>query len=106
GFHRVGIRGLVPKSGAGGEKAEPAANTPKSGQQIFAARAKAARAASRVRRTNPENATITINGQEYQLSTPSKLANPNVSGILVQVSRGSNTVDLAIQEDGSVKIEQ
>jgi hypothetical protein len=34
------------------------------------------------------------------------LANPETSGIKVQISRGSNRVNLAIAEDGTVKVTQ
>ena len=97
GHHKVGVRGIDPEPIAAEEKAQ----APTTGKEVFAARAKASRAG---RRAPAEAETITINSKVYRLTTPARLANPNQSGIAVEVSKGRNRFDLDIQEDGSVKI--
>jgi hypothetical protein len=100
GFHRVGVRGIDPTPVEASGK-EQAAQT---GKDIFAARAKAAKTRRRPSTVSGKEETITINSKVYHLTTPAKLANPNESGILVEVFKGGNRVDLDIQEDGSVKV--
>jgi hypothetical protein len=97
GHHRVGIRG-IEASDTG-----TAAPVPASGKEIFAARAKATRA-RRLRPANGKAETVTINSIVYKLTTPAKIANPNESGISLEVARGSNRFAIDIQEDGSVKV--
>ncbi|QDV34659.1 hypothetical protein [Tautonia plasticadhaerens] len=43
-------------------------------------------------------------GKVYRVLGPESLGNPNTSGIAVEVGRGSNRLDFAIQEDGRVVV--
>ena len=100
GHHRVGVRGIDPNPVTTTDKPQASMT----GKDVFAARTKATRAPRRNPPGTGEAATLTINDKVYRLTTPSKLANPNKSGILVEVSEGRNRIHLDIQEDGSVKV--
>jgi hypothetical protein len=108
GFQKVGVRALEPEQGAQTE-VPPLDPEKATGQDLFAAklkRRKAAAQSARKRRAKSDAATLMIGGSVYRFLAPEKLANPETSGIRVQIARGSNRVDFAIQEDGTVKVSQ
>jgi hypothetical protein len=108
GFQKVGIRALEPEQGAQTE-VPPLDPEKATGQDLFEAklkRRKAAALSARKRRAKSDAPTLKIGGSVYRFLAPEKLANPDTSGIRVQVSRGSNRVDFAIDEDGKVQVSQ
>jgi hypothetical protein len=106
GYHKVGIRALdaVPVGKEETPAIDPAVAT---GKEMIADRINRKKAQSQNlarNRAKPDAPTVSFNGRVHRFLAPEKLANPETSGIRVQISRGSNTVNLAIQEDGSVKV--
>lgn len=43
-------------------------------------------------------------GNKWRYVVPKKLSDPNQSGVVVKIERGSNTVNFEISEDGQVKV--
>lgn len=108
GYHKVGIRVLDPQPVSADGTALPDADTA-TGKEMMEARLKQRKAQSQRRRQNraSEDApTVSFGGKVHRFLAPQKLANPETSGIRVQIARGSNRVDFAIAEDGSVKVSQ
>jgi hypothetical protein len=106
GHHKVGIRALdaVP---VGKEEAPALDPTAATGKELFADRINRRKAQAQTIRKNrakEDAASVSFNGKVHRFLAPEKLANPETSGIKVQISRGSNRVDFAIAEDGSVKV--
>jgi hypothetical protein len=58
----------------------------------------------RKNRAKQDAPTVTFNGKTYRFLIPKKMADPETSGISVEISRGSNRVDFAFDEDGSIKV--
>jgi hypothetical protein len=48
----------------------------------------------------------TRDGSLYRILSPEKLKDPNTSGISVEVASGRNTLNFAIQADGTVSVER
>jgi hypothetical protein len=108
GYHKVGIRALDATQVGQDETSghDPADAT---GPKTIADRVKMRKAQSvnlRKNRAKKDAPTVNFNGHFYRFLAPEKLANPETSGIKVRIFRGSNRVNLAIQEDGSVKVTQ
>ena len=108
GYHKVGIRALdaVPVGKEEKPVLDPAVAT---GPGMMADRINKRKAQSlnlRRNRAKKDAPTVSFNGRVHRFLAPEKLANPEKSGIKVQISRGSNRVDFAIEEDGSVKVSQ
>ena len=106
GDHKVGIRVLDPKPVAGDEAPAPDPETA-TGKQLMEARLEQRKAQSLSRRKNraKEDApTVSFGGRVHRFLAPQKLANPETSGIRVRIARGSNRVDFAIAEDGTVDV--
>jgi hypothetical protein len=108
GHHKVGIRALdaVPVGTDEAPQPDPAVATAKN---PFAGRinsAKAQAAVVRKNRAKQDASTVSFHGKVHRFLAPEKLANPETSGIRVQIARGSNRVNFAIEEDGSVKVTQ
>lgn len=107
GYHKVGIRALDPEPVTKG--ATPAAGPEGTdGTDLMAAKVKQRRAlalSKRKGRAKDDAPTVSFGATVHRFLTPEKLANPETSGIRVQISQGSNRVNFAIQEDGTVKVE-
>jgi hypothetical protein len=106
GYHKVGIRALDPEPVAKEEMAMPDPGTA-TGKQLMEARLKQRKAQSLSRRQNraKEDApTVSFGGKVHRFLAPQNLANPETSGIRVEISRGSSRVNFDIAEDGTVKV--
>jgi hypothetical protein len=108
GYHKVGIRALDATKVSQDQtpKLDP---TVAAGKELLANRLsqrKAQAAALSKNRAKDDAPTVSFNGNVYRFLAPEKLANPETSGITVEISRGSNRVNFAIAEDGSVKVTQ
>ncbi len=108
GFHKVGIRALDATKVSKDEtpQLDP---TVTAGKELLANRLsqrKAQAAALSKNRAKDDAPTVSFNGNVYRFLAPEKLANPETSGISVEISRGSNRVNFAIAEDGTVKVTQ
>jgi hypothetical protein len=110
GYHRVGIRALDPeavtKDGAPAPApdSDAAAGTFRMEDRIK--QRKAQSLALRRNRAKADAPTVSFNGKAYRFLASPDLANPDKSEIRVQISRGSNTVNFDIAEDGKVKVTQ
>jgi hypothetical protein len=106
GFHKVGIRALDSIKVGQSESAEPsppdASTPPTFAGRIEKRKAEAARL--KKNRAKEDAPTVSFNGNVYRFLAPEKLANPETSGIGVEISRGSNRVNFSIAEDGSVTV--
>lgn len=102
GFHMVGIIGLHPEPIAkGGDSAAPA--TPK--EKMAAKSAVLTKRRRRIAPVDPKDRTMTtVDGKTYRLQVPDKVLTPDGSGVVVEVERGSNTLNFDIKADGSVAI--
>jgi hypothetical protein len=106
GYHKVGIRALdaVPVGMEETPEPDPAAAP---GKVMIADRINRSKAQAQILRRNrgkKDAPTVSFRGKMHRFLAPEKLANPETSGIKVQISRGSNRVDFAIKEDGSVQV--
>jgi hypothetical protein len=115
GTHKVGIVGLepIPLNGETG---------PPDPTKVIAAKAAKVRELLKGRnrtRSRPQPKETTpgkdaekvrtmtlVDGRTYEIVVPDKVLDPNSSGVSVQVTRGSNTIDFNVKADGSVEIEQ
>jgi hypothetical protein len=106
GYHRVGIRALE----AVDKNAAPDSDADAGKVLLMQDRIKQKKAQSLARRKNRAKAdapTVSFNGHVYRFLGSPDLANPDKSGIRVQISRGSNRVNFDIAEDGTtVKVTQ
>ncbi len=96
GFHKAAITGLDPKPIAAPVESEPRPISNTEAKKGLAAFSKAGR---------PKEAVATRGSGTYRIVTPEKLSRPSTSEINVEVKRGSNAINFAIQDDGSVKVE-
>jgi hypothetical protein len=106
GHHKVGIRALDSIPVGKEESPEPDPNVA-TGTVSMPDRIKMKKAQSlslRKNRAKADAATVNLRGTIYRFLTAETMANPQTSGIGVQISRGSNRVNFAIAEDGSVKV--
>ena len=106
GYHKVGIRALDPTGvGQEGETSQADLATA-SGKEMLANRQRQRKAQTAAIKNRAKNdaPSVSFNGKVYRFLTPEKLANPQTSGIRVQISRGSNRVNFAVAEDGSVTV--
>ena len=106
GYHKVGIRALDP-TGVGQEGETSQADlAAASGKDMLANRQRQRKAQTAAIKNRAKNdaPSVSFNGKVYRFLTPEKLANPQTSGIRVQISRGSNRVNFAVAEDGSVTV--
>jgi len=103
GYHKVGIRALDAESV---NKAEASASATDSAASSNPMMARVKRSSKRKNRAKADAPSVSFGTNSHRFLAPEKLANPETSGIRVQVSRGSNRLNFAIQEDGTVKVEQ
>jgi hypothetical protein len=108
GHHKVGIRALDATRVTKDEtpKLDPTVGT---GKELLANRLSQRKAQAAVvskNRAKDDAPTVSFNGNVYRFLAPEKLANPETSGVKVQISQGSNRVNFAISEGGSVKVTQ
>jgi hypothetical protein len=108
GHHKVGIRALDPEPVS--KDSASAKVTEDSGKSdLMEAKLKQRRSlavSKRKNRAKQDAPTVSFGATVHRFLAPEKLANPETSGIRVQISRGSNRVNFDIQEDGTVKIQQ
>jgi hypothetical protein len=105
GFHKVGVRVLDPEPVSSAEA--PPVDPSAPGQEGMKGRIQQRKAMAqslRKNRAKQDAPTVTFNGKAYRFLVDSKMANPETSGISVEISTGSNRVDFAFNEDGTVKI--
>jgi hypothetical protein len=108
GYHKVGIRALDATK-VGKDDTPTLDPTVATGKELMSNRLskrKSQAAAVSKNRAKDNAPTVSFNGNVYRFLAPEKLANPETSGISVQISTGSNRVNFAIAEDGSVKVTQ
>jgi hypothetical protein len=108
GYHKVGIRALdaVPVTKDGGAEPQPEVATGTNPMADRIKKRKAQAQAARQSRAKSDAPSVSFNGKVHRFLAPDRLANPETSGIRVQVARGSNRFNFAIEEDGSVKVTQ
>jgi hypothetical protein len=108
GHHELGIRALDPEPVAKEEESTPGPGTA-TGKQLMEDRLHLRKDQSLSRRKNraKEDApTVSFGGKVDRFRASQDLANPEKSGIRVQINRGSNRVDVDIAEDGTVEVTQ
>jgi hypothetical protein len=106
GFHKVGVRVLDPEPVSKADAPEVDVNAP-AGQDGMKGRIQQRKAMAqslRKNRAKQDAPTVTFNGKAYRFLVDKKMADPETSGINVEISTGSNRVDFAFNEDGTVKI--
>jgi hypothetical protein len=105
GHHKISVVGLDPTP-IPGEKAAP--NPEESPLEVMKARAKGlhtSRSSSKGPQAKVQGDTFTDRGgRVYRYVIPMKLGMAEESGLEVDVSRGSNTVNIEISEDGKARI--
>jgi hypothetical protein len=98
GSHKVGITGLDPTPIAAEASVDPEAN-PKG---FMEAKGKTIHP----QKNQSKTATIRAkDGKTYKVVTPEKLMNPENSGLILKVGPGQNSLNITIEENGSVTIE-
>jgi hypothetical protein len=108
GYHKVGIRALDPEPVTKDEAPQLDPETLSGRELMDAKRSLRTGKAPRQRKSQAKSdaPTVSFGGKTYRFLAPEKLAYPDQSGIKVQISRGSNQVSFAIEEDGTVKVSQ
>jgi hypothetical protein len=100
GSHKVGITGVDEKP-----VSETAGPTPESDAEGYMkAKAKGAAEARSGAVTKEEDTFTDRGGVKWRFVVPKKLINPEESGIIAKVERGSNTMNFEIDETGKVTI--
>lgn len=100
GTHRVAVVGLEPMPDAP-QNALP--DPEKSPQEYMIAKTQAGTRLNRSKKAEVPTFTDK-NGKVFRITVPATLGNPSTSNLKAEVSRGSNTVNIAIKEDGSAQI--
>jgi hypothetical protein len=106
GHHKVGIRVLDPEPVTIDEIPAPDPNVA-TGKELMNAKLHQRKVLAQSRRKNrarEDAPTVSFGGKVHRFLVPKSVADPETSGIRVQVSPGSNRLDFAIAEDGSVGI--
>jgi hypothetical protein len=98
GAHKVGITGVEEGPTTEAQAPEP----DKDPAGYMKAKAKAAAATRNAAR--PEEFFTDRGGKKFRFVIPQKLSNPQESGIIAKVERGSNTINFDIDESGKVVI--
>jgi hypothetical protein len=101
GWHKVGILGLDPEPMSKEEMATPEEDPMKYLMQKTQAGLKSARQSTKKDAVR----TVTgLDGKTFRVVVPEKVGSTETSGISVEVSSGSNTLNFDIAEDGTAKI--
>jgi hypothetical protein len=100
GYHKVGIVGLDPKPVNPGAAVDPETNP----EGYMEAKAKSAAAARSGAIRKQDDFFSDRAGQKYRYVVPKKFGNPEESGIIAKVDRGTNTLNIAIEENGTARI--
>jgi len=101
GMHKVGVLGLDPEPMSKEDAAKIEDDPMKYLQQKTQAGLKSARQSMR---KNTERTVTGLDGKTFRVVVPEKVGSTETSGISVEVSRGSNTLNIDIAEDGTAKI--
>ncbi|MFO0889519.1 MAG: hypothetical protein U0790_10315 [Isosphaeraceae bacterium] len=102
GFHRVGITGVDPESS---DALPVASSNPSDKSALKAIVQEYKKKRRRARAKTPKTPAEIVRGRvAFKLLTPEKLTKPATSGISVEVKPGSNTIEIAIGEDGVVTV--
>lgn len=101
GFHRVGILGLDEEPSA----EQPPPNPEDDPMAFLAAKDAAATKAIRERARGGGKTVAGLDGRPFLVVVPEKVTSSSTSGISVEVSRGSNTFNIDIKQDGTVEID-
>jgi len=100
GSHKVGITGVEEKS-----VGDTPAPTPESDPEGYMKSKAKSAAAARSTAVNKDEETFTDRGgAKWRFVVPKKLVNPQESGIIAKVERGSNVMNFEIDEIGKVTI--
>jgi hypothetical protein len=105
GFHKVGVRALDPEPVSKVDVPEADPNVAgQDGMKGRIAQRKAMAQSLRKNRAREDAPTVNFQGKAYRFLIPTKMANPETSGISVEITTGSNRVDFAFGEDGTLKV--
>jgi hypothetical protein len=97
GTHKVAVIALDPSPLPGQDQPKPEDDPAK----FLAAKGKGSRPRSKA----SGGLTYTArDGKTYAVIVPERLMNPETSGIVAKVERGSNTFTIAIKEDGTAQV--
>jgi hypothetical protein len=100
GSHKVGITGVEEAA----LTAEAELDPEKSPGGYMKAKAKAAAEAARGAARKEDEFFTDKGGKKHRYTVPKKFSNPQESGIIAKVERGSNTLNFDIDESGKVII--
>jgi hypothetical protein len=101
GSHKIGITGVddTPVDGSA-----PAPNPEDDPQGYMKAKAKGAAVARSGAARKKDELFTDRGGSKWRFTVPKKLTNPQESGIIAKVERGSQTMNFEIDESGEVRI--
>jgi len=101
GMHRVGVLGIDPNPVSAEALPSPETDPLK----FLQAKTKAdLKAIKQNLRKNAEQTIRSLDGKTYRVILPEKVGSTATSGISVEVTRGSNTINIDIAEDGTAKV--
>lgn len=99
GFHRVGILGLDESPSL----VEPMPDVEEDPLAYLAAKDAAVSKSIRQNAKGGQATVSGLDGKSFRVLVPEQVTSTSTSGIVVEVTRGSNTIHLNIKEDGSVE---
>ncbi len=101
GMHKVGVLGIDAEP----TSAEALPSVTQDAMKYLQAKTQAdLKSASQSLRKGAEKTVTGLDGKTYRVILPDKLGSTETSGIKVEVTRGSNTIDIDITEDGTAKL--
>jgi hypothetical protein len=97
GSHKIGLTGM---EAASGDDVVSASDAGKDSAESIQAKVKSAR-----KRSDKKGLDLFTDrsGKKWRYLVPKRLSNPNESGVVAKVERGSNTLNFDIDENGHVK---
>src|SRR5262249_9986965 len=99
-MHRVGVLGIESEP----VSAQALPSPEKDPMKYLLAKTEAdLKAASRNLRKGGEKTITGLDGKTYRVTLPEKIGSTKTSGLTAEVSRGSNSINIDIAEDGSAK---
>lgn len=101
GTHRVGILGLEENPSDEAPMPSPEDDP----LAYLAAKDAAAQKAIQSRAKGEQKTVAGLDGRAFRVVVPEKVSSTSTSGIAVEVTRGSNVVNINIKEDGTAQIE-